>query len=251
MKRDGIRWAICLGVLMSAGWIRAENKDQENREPERNRPEREYQKIRREVPPNQRETPNLEKSHREDGQPGRPGREFQTPEGMDPGGAGALDQWLAKMKKRNPDEFARLMRLREENPEAFRAKIRERLQKAREENRQRSESKFSRPAGEPIPVRGPDETSERSDQNLREISDSWRAASTGEERSRIEGRLRSQFMTEFQQRMRMQEERLVNLERQIEDLRRDIIRQREFAERVVDRKVRQTLERREPKPKGD
>lgn len=63
--------------------------------------------------------------------PGAERGRFHRKDGTSPEGQ-YIDQWLDALKKRNPEEFERMRRLREEDPEAFRRHLHQKLQDLRQ-----------------------------------------------------------------------------------------------------------------------
>lgn len=251
MKNRVIGWMICVGLAGGAGWLRAETRGlpegkgpgAENRFTEdtegRARGPRDGEARRGPPPENRRE-----QDERRDGRSGgRDGPPEERPEWSErggepgPGRAEALNMWLKGLEQRNPDEYQRLMRLREENPERFQAEVRKKLQALREERQKRfREDRDDRPLeGRPNP-------SDEFETSVRRNVRAWQEAGSDEERARLEAELREQLHNGLRRHLKAQEERLAALERQMQELRGDIERQREASEQVVDRRVRQMLQ---------
>lgn len=155
----------------------------------------------------------------------------------------ALETWLRGLKERNPDEYQRLMRLREENPELFRQEVRSQLERIREERRRQNGGGRE---GSPQPD---DAAREEFEQKMRKSVQAWKSAGSEEDRARIEQEIREQIRIGLHRKMRMQEERLAELERQIAELRENMARQRNAADRIVEERIRMMLRsEREPGP---
>lgn len=167
--------------------------------------------------------------------PGGPRGKLEPGSGPMPPHVQALETWLRGLKERNPERYEELMRLREENPERFRREVRAQLEKIREERRGWASE------GREGPDRRDGENREAWEQAMRDKVQAWKAAGTEEERNRIRRELRVQIREGFERRMRMQEERLEELERQITELRENMARQRKAADRIVDERIRMML----------
>jgi hypothetical protein len=130
---------------------------------------------------------SMSKSHRfESDGPGRPG------------GPEAVERWLNAQKEKNPEEFERLRILRAEDPEAFRAHMRERvehLRKRAEEGR----------VGPPPP-------------RLREEVQAVRNAATPEEREAALAALRAKVSEQIDQRLDMREKRIEQIRAELKRL---------------------------------
>lgn len=162
-----------------------------------------------------------------------------------PGQVPALEEWLRGLKDRNPEEYERLMRLREEEPELFRREIRTKLEAIREDRRRQNMEEWKGTGRQGAEER------EEFERALQKGVEAWKSAESDEARGRIEREIREQIHAGLQRRMRMQEERLGELERQIDELRRNMTRQREAADRIVEERIKMMLHsERNPGPEG-
>lgn len=187
------------------------------------------------------------------GPPDSPGarRPGGPPPGIHREGEGApLDRWMSFLRERNPEEFERWQRLREEDPEAFREAIRERLDAARERFREQA---GDRPAGGDGPwgPRFPPPPPDPRGPQAGGLAQAWREAGSAEERERIERQIRRHVAESVQVRFESHERRLAELEREVMEMRRNLSRQREMAERMIERRTQDLIRRWEAEPEAD
>jgi hypothetical protein len=202
-------------------------------------------------------------------QRGRPdgpaNREKRGPQGRPEAAAGreAVDAWLESVQQNDPEEYQRLMELRETHPDAFRLELRSRVQEARslrrireshpgfydylsgleqEERDQLGQLLHQMATGAPPMhqrhrrLRFPDvDTSE----NVREQVAAWKETEDEAEKDRIALELRETLIDLFNQRTHVQAEEIERVEAQLEQL-RDLLAAREasrdeWVDRLMDR----------------
>jgi len=176
-----------------------------------------------------------------------------------------MDRWLAQLRDADPEEYERVIALRESDPEAFRMEMRERVQAARRLHRLRAshpdlhERLADLPPeereriGEALrgPLRdGPSPVSRHRrwsppgmepDGASRSLLDAWHRADGAEEKAAARAALIAHLEEVFDQRTEEQKERIQRAEEQIEELRRILDARRDNREVWIDRLIERLL----------
>lgn len=185
---------------------------------------------------------------------GRPGRGDGRRSGR-----GALESWLEHMRRENPEEFERLMTLREEDPEAFRQALRSRRDGLREHGAPEGRSGDRRVQGAPrdLPpeeqrrpmagfARGRDGSGAkdpaitRLEQQTRRLVNACRNAS-GEERDQLHAKLRVNLEEIFELRERQRREMVERMSRKLETLREELEKRDKQRDKLIDRRMEELL----------
>ncbi len=189
--------------------------------------------------------------------------------------AQGVERWMNYLRTSRPEEYGQLTRLREENPEAFRAEVRERMQQlrtnaesrnpAREpdrvvENRaaraDRGERRVAVPPGaaapqgdaaRPKPAKPPvDPATERHLAELRRLAEAYRKADSDEARRTIEAQIRAQVAEAHDKRERARADRIAQLENEIARMRTEMDKRVANRDRIIARRVDEVLGRAPP-----
>ncbi|MDZ4199151.1 MAG: hypothetical protein U1E27_07695 [Kiritimatiellia bacterium] len=151
-----------------------------------------------------------------------------------------VERWLHALRERNPEEFERMQRLRDEDPEAFRDAMRERIRKLR--NRPRGESEDADPSGHTRRTPGIDREPDAFGINRAELKKVWDNAKTDDDRERIRNRVREQVAKSLIARMEQHERRLAEMERDLHRMRESLARQRAGAEKWIQQRTDQVFQ---------
>ncbi|MCC5846929.1 MAG: hypothetical protein JJU29_02465 [Verrucomicrobia bacterium] len=140
-----------------------------------------------------------------------------------------LERWMNHLSENDPDEHARLMELREEDPRAFREAVREGLNEVRRQHRQ-----------------------DRQQRMFGEQVDAIRNAETDEERQEAVEALKLAVGEMVERRMEMREQRIASVREQLERLesehQTDKDRQQELVENYVEQLLAEPEEAPEENP---
>lgn len=154
-----------------------------------------------------------------------------------------LERWLDRLSEEDPDEYQRLIALRENDPATFRMEMRSRVQEARRIQQPRGphpdpQAPFARPPREERPPRGEgfraDDADDRMgpsrhrrildprmehDARLRGLVEQWKRAGSPEEKEAARAAVQSQLETTFDQGMEEQEKEIRHAEERLATLR--------------------------------
>lgn len=183
-----------------------------------------------------------------------------------------VKQWLETLQTEHPEEYERLMTLREAHPAFFRVELRRRVNEARALGRIRDEypgfheylsgldrdkrdelGHFLRQLADDGGPEGPNRSRHRrvrypqleNSREIRSLIEQWRGAEDEAERSALEAAIREQLASIFDQRTRVQEEELASLEEQIERLRSLLESRRLQRDEWIERLLTRLLSREE------
>jgi hypothetical protein len=171
---------------------------------------------------------------------------------------------MKEMEQRDPEEFARLRRLHDENPEAFREALREKVQKGRmasigrrfphlaeviqslppeERNwlvERLDHGPFSGPPGERFSKR--DEELDRLERRSSELAGAWRAADSEPRKAELRAELGRTLSAAFDRREALQAKDLEAMERRLDAIRRACDERRANREKVIESRITELLE---------
>lgn len=173
-----------------------------------------------------------------------------------PEGGPPIQQFLDMLKQRNPAEFERMRALREENPEAFREELRNRIRDERERR--------GGPAAMPAWKRGPEHAGhaiaeggvrqamagetlrspelDRLERNAAELARALREAKTDEEKSRARADLRAALANVFDAREAMRRERFQRMEAQLGKVREMLDKRQAHRDEIIDKRLQSMTE---------
>lgn len=137
--------------------------------------------------------------------------------------------WLDDFRKNNPDEYSRLMRLKEENPEEFRRRLGE---LARKRMRQRWKSKMP-----------PEE------RRCIELSEKYHKAKTPDQKQKILAELRKAVEAAFDARIRERLRRVDAMEQRLKQIRAQIQERQANKDKICEVRVEELT--RDPKYRWD
>jgi hypothetical protein len=167
-----------------------------------------------------------------------------------------MEQWWSQLEREDPEEHARLRRLQEEDPQAFRAAVRDRLQRKRFMSAFRDDPELKKHLmGMPpdarqrlIKVYGkygphvmdyvrrhpPNPEIKQIEKQARDLAQVYRAATGEDERLRLREELRVLLEKAFDLKDRERIEHLNRLEEEITRLRDSLRQQQAEREQVID-----------------
>ena len=143
---------------------------------------------------------------------------------------GAVETWLKGVKERNPEEFERLNKLREEDPEAFQKALRERLEKMREGG-SKLHDEFVR--------RHPELA--KQDQETRKLLEAYKTASP-DDKKQIRAELKKKLGETFEVREKARQEMIQHLESQLGQLKKDADKRKANRDAIIERRVKELTE---------
>lgn len=163
----------------------------------------------------------------------------EGPEGLPPPPIQVLMQhW----KKQNPEEFERMQKLREEDPEAFRRELHRKLEKARED---RGLGRRGGPGGRGLPegdLPPPDPRLQAAEESIRDLVRQWRAATNEEARLQVRTELQSALSQAFDLREQARRERLAQMEKKMAELRSSLEQRRQQRAAIIEKRMRELTE---------
>jgi len=191
--------------------------------------------------------------------PGGPHRGFagHADEGEPP-----LTRWMEHLRNRNPEEFDRLSRLRQEDPEAFRRELGDRLQRRRVETRLKAMPKLQEYLmGLPEPERnellkeigelaggGPrggmphvseDPRARDLLEKTGELSRAYRHTDNAEERAGIKQELSAKVAELFDLQEKQREEMIGKMEQKLGSLKAVLEQRRTNRQEIIDRRIQE------------
>jgi uncharacterized coiled-coil protein SlyX len=143
---------------------------------------------------------------------GHPGRE-----GMRQGPMPMIQQWADQLKTENPEEFERLMKLRDENPEAFRQQIRERL-------------------GQRM---GRGMRSSAEEGQVGELVQKYHQAQTEQEKEELKAQIQEAVTGAFGAQMAEQKEMIARMQQRLTEFRERLATREENREAIIENRVEQ------------
>ena len=148
---------------------------------------------------------------------GRGPRHTESDEHGPRGPMARLHAWIEELKENDPDEYERLMALREEDPQAFRQEIRKRLgERMKQHMRQHA---------------GPEE------QKCMELARRYHAADSAGEKAEIKEQLEDAVQAAFDARLEQQETMLEKMEERLDQLREHLATRKAHREKICDERV--------------
>lgn len=169
--------------------------------------------------------------------------------------ARSIEHWMAHLQKQNPDEFARLERLRNEDPEKFRVEMRKRLEEVWQNWRSRNPDGEPTQAGEPGRMSPPPR--ERTmgqtgmsalppeivaiEQKLRGIAEKYRDSKDKTEKAELEKRAIELADKVFAYRAAERQRHVEMLEAELKKLRAAVEREMEHRDETVRHRVKAIL----------
>ena len=135
-----------------------------------------------------------------------------------------------------------MQRLREEDPEAFRAELHKKLEALRRDKglgeRGDGERKF--PGGGPGGDFDPgDPALKASEQKIHELASAWRKADGAEEKAQAKAKLQSALGEAFDRRESVRRERLAQMEKKINELRSTLEQRRAQREAIIEKRLQE------------
>jgi hypothetical protein len=187
-----------------------------------------------------------------------------------PGGTerASVEQWMMELKERNPEEFEKMRRMREEDPEAFRQALHDKVRKVRaafiagrypqlhaaimalppEERdwilgrlQQHGPHAELRETG-----RRPSPEMEGLEKNAGELARAYRQAENPQDKRRIRAELSGVLEKLFDQREAMRARELENMERKIDALKADIEKRKSHRAEIIEARVKNLTEGESP-----
>ena len=176
---------------------------------------------------------------------------------------GAVEQWLKRMKMRNPEEFERLSKLRQEDPVAFQKTLKERLEKIRADKAgdlvpdiaatpKPSAGEYGVPpprAHEAGAGKSRDQHLENNklDQEIHRLMASYKTA-PADERKELQVELRKKINESFDLREKSRHENIQRLEAQLVILKKDEEKKKASRAAIVEQRLKD-LTKETPPPK--
>lgn len=157
----------------------------------------------------------------------------------EPGNEDAAARWLERFRETHPEEFARLRRLRETNPPAFREELRRRLQSRRNDDGG-GEGGRRMPRLPPRPDRDPD--LDRLEAELLELARRFHRERDAAARDELRERLRAKLIETFERREKVWVQRIAALRRDLDEFEARLDQFRRNREEVIDNRLRAILE---------
>lgn len=169
-----------------------------------------------------------------------------------------IERWMRHLERQNPQEHARMARLRRENPEAFRAALRERLAEMRRAYEERTGERAP-PAGRGDRRRSPrgpehrrggvngpsDPGLARIERRLAELARQYHLRADGD-RGAIREEMKDLLSRWAELQFEQAEGRIHRMEEQIERLRRSLDERREKRDETILRRLKALIERHQP-----
>lgn len=155
---------------------------------------------------------------------------FEPPRGEQPE-APFVDRWLDRMKEKDPEEYARLQKLRETSPEEFRQALHEKL--AQEKMRFHSRGgRHGRP-----PMMNPEVI--KAEQEAMDISKTYRRATDAPQKEQIRKDLRQKLEVLFDLREKDRQEHIRRIEKDLANLKKSVDQRQSHREEIIDRRLQE------------
>ncbi len=155
-----------------------------------------------------------------------------------------ITQWLERVREAEPEEFARLRRLRESNPPAFREEMRRRLFQRRGPA---GDGADARRGLRPPPRWERDPELERIELELLQLARQFHAARDPAAREELQGRIRDKLRETFRKREDVWVARIAAMRRDLDELEMRLDQFRKDREAAVNERLRDIL-RPQPNP---
>mgnify|MGYP001545066878 CR=1 FL=1 len=149
---------------------------------------------------------------------GRPGPRIGGQERGD-GPMRHVKEWVEQLKEENPEEYERLMKLREDDPEAFRQALHARLR-----NKMGDRVRKMHEAGE---------------KETLELAEKYHAAEAAEEKAEIKEQLTALVKQTFDERVETQKEMLKRMEAKLAEFRENIAKREAKRDEICAERVEQ------------
>lgn len=176
----------------------------------------------------------------------------------------ALDRWMNQMQQAHPEDYERLMQLKETDPEAFQAELRARRDRLRNRNleagmaemprfremmeemppeeRKNMAERFSRIMRSQYKHPGHDNRQVAAgEQKTRELAKAYRAAPEAEKET-LRAELRTQIEQVFALRDAQNQRQIDEAEKHLQRLKDALGKRREFRNEIVERRLRELTE---------
>lgn len=152
-----------------------------------------------------------------------------------------IQRLMAHWKEKNPEEFERMQKLREEDPQAFRQALQRKLENARRDHGMGPPSgdEFGHRGG---PGGGNPEGNPRmreTEEQIMKLARDWRAATTEEDKARLRDELASALSKAFDQRESLRAERLAQMEKKLTELRSVMEQRREQRSAIIEKRLQE------------
>ena len=174
-----------------------------------------------------------------------------------PASQGSVEQVLKRMKLRNPEEFERLNKLRQEDPDAFRKALKDRLDKVRggpPSDRIAADVASGSERGQAIQhARNPASNASRDDwmrrypelgkreQDIRTLVENYKAAAPDEQK-KLQADLKKKISETFELREKLRQEAIQRVETQLARLKKDAAPGKANREAIVERRFKELTE---------
>lgn len=149
-------------------------------------------------------------------------------------------------KKKNPEEFERMQKLREEDPEAFRAELTRKLQEARLERGLHGErdggmgSRLMGPPGGDFEAMPPEVRA--ADDKVRELARTWRQTSDEAQRQTLRNEMQKTLGEAFDRREQVRRDRLAQMEKKITELRSTLEQRTQKRDEIIQKRLQELTE---------
>jgi hypothetical protein len=142
-----------------------------------------------------------------------------------------VDRWLDRMKEKHPEEYARLLKLRETSPEEFRQALHEKL--AQEKMRSRShDGEHGRP-----PPMNPEIM--KSEKEAMDIAKTYRQTTDAAQKEQIRKDLRQKLEVLFDLREKDRQEHIRRIEADLANLKKSVDQRQKNREQIIDRRLQE------------
>lgn len=167
----------------------------------------------------------------------------EGPEGQ-PGMPPPVQILMQHWQKENPEEFARMKKLREEDPQAFRAELHRKLQEARKaRGGRRMDGEFVRPGGGPGGDFDPGNPQmKEAEDKIRDLAQAWRSAPTEEEKQKVKTELVTALNEAFDVREQVRRERLAQMEKKLAELRTSLEQRTAQRQAIIEKRLNELTE---------
>jgi hypothetical protein len=177
-----------------------------------------------------------------------------------------VERWLEHLKIRNPIEYERLTRLRQENPDAFARELQQRLQTERGMSIIRAHARLQeffdtlppqeqtdllqqlarapRHGGGPPPdeLRMDNPRTAQLEKEVQELARTYRDQPDPDEQERIRQQIKTRLGAIFDQRLADREQTVARYEQRLQEMQRQIEKRRSNRERIIERRLEEVLD---------
>lgn len=141
-----------------------------------------------------------------------------------------VDRWLDRMKEKNPEEYARLQKLRETSPDEFRQALHEKLTQEKMRFRSR-EGKHGRPPMNPEIM--------KLEKEAMDLSKTYRQTTDAAQREQIGKDLREKLEVLFDLREKDRQEHIRRIESDLADLKKSVDERQKNREQIIGRRLQE------------